>query len=119
MPYAIEYLGVTGMSWFEIGMLACFGVSWPFSIRKMLIAKSSEGKSFIFLTLLLIGYLCGICHKVAYHCDVVVFLYTLNFLMVLADTLLCYRLRTSGFRLQKQSRKPDTMLEHQNPKPEV
>ena len=93
MPFAIEYLGLTGMSWFEIGMLVCFGASWPFSIRKMLIAQSSEGKSFIFLYLLLIGYACGILHKVIYHCDVVVFLYAFNFMMVLADTLLCYYFR--------------------------
>ena len=91
--FTIDYLGFTEMSWFEIGMLACFGVSWPFSIRKMLIARSSEGKSFIFLYLLLIGYLCGILNKIMYHCDVVVFLYALNFLMVLVDTLLCYRYR--------------------------
>lgn len=89
MLFAIEYLGFGEMSWLEIGMLVCFGVSWPFSIRKMLIAKTSEGKSFIFLYLLLLGYLCGILNKVLYHCDAVVFLYSLNFLMVLADTLLC------------------------------
>ena len=93
MPFAITYLGFTTMSWFEIGMLVCFGASWPFSIRKMWISKSSEGKSFIFLTLLLIGYACGILHKIVYHCDGVVFLYALNFLMVLADTLLCYYYR--------------------------
>ena len=81
------------MSCFEIAMLVCFGASWPFSIRKMLIAKTSEGKSFVFLILLLIGYLCGILHKIMYHCDGVVFLYALNFLMVLVDTVLCYYYR--------------------------
>ena len=105
------------MSWFEIGMLICFGASWPFSIRKMLITKSSEGKSFIFLYLLLIGYLCGILHKVLYHCDAVVLLYTLNFLMVLADTLLCYyyRLQASDFRLRVS--KKDTKSETGSRKP--
>ncbi len=90
MLFAFEYLGFVEMSWFEIGMLVCFGISWPFSIFKTLIAKTSAGKSFIFLYLVLIGYLCGILNKVLYHCDVVVFLYSLNFLMVLADTLLCH-----------------------------
>jgi|GEM_PF-190202 len=93
LPFAFTYLGFIGMSWFEIGMLFCFGASWPFSIYKMLHARSSAGKSFIFLYLVLIGYVCGILHKIIYHCDVVVFLYTLNFLMVLADTLLCYYFR--------------------------
>jgi len=117
MPFAFEYFGFVTMSWFEIGMLLCFGASWPFSIRKMLITKSSEGKSFIFLYLLLIGYLCGILHKVLYHCDAVVFLYMLNFLMVLADTLLCYyyRLQASDFRLRVS--KKDTKSETGSRKP--
>jgi len=95
MPFAAEYLGFTGMSWFEIGMLLCFGASWPFSIRKMVVAKTSAGKSFIFSYLLLIGYVCGILHKIIYHCDGVIFLYLLNFMMVLTDMVLCYYYKSS------------------------
>ncbi|MDR1383897.1 MAG: hypothetical protein LBJ67_08655 [Planctomycetaceae bacterium] len=87
--FAFDYFGFVGMSWFEIGMLVCFGMSWPFSIYKMLVTKSSEGKSYLFLSFVLTGYGCGILNKLVYHCDVVVFLYIFNFLIVFADMLLC------------------------------
>jgi hypothetical protein len=88
--FELHYLGFVGMSWFEIGMLVCFGISWPFSIVKMLAKKSSEGKSYLFLSFVLIGYACGIFHKLLYHCDAVVFLYAFNFIIVFVDMLLCF-----------------------------
>lgn len=79
------------MSWFEIAMLVCFGASWPFSLYKTWKLKTGEGKSFVFLWLVIIGYLCGVLHKIFFHMDAVIILYILNALMVFADLMLCYR----------------------------
>ena len=79
------------MSIFEIIMLSCFGLAWPFSIYKSYTSKEIKGKSAIFLIILLIGYIAGIIHKLLYSRDGVVFLYMLNFLMVSTDLALFYR----------------------------
>ncbi|WP_425448478.1 PQ-loop domain-containing transporter [Dethiothermospora halolimnae] len=79
------------MSIFEIIMLLCFGAAWPFSIYKSYKSKSVEGKSPIFLVILLMGYVAGILHKKIYHYDNVIFLYMLNFLMVSTDLILYIR----------------------------
>lgn len=77
------------MSVFEIGMLMCFGASWPFSVYKTWTSKTARGKSLIFLTLVLIGYGCGIIHKWIHSRDVVIILYALNGTLVLVDLVLC------------------------------
>ena len=79
------------MAAFEIGMLICFGASWPFSIAKVLKAKSSEGKSFIFLWLLLLGYVFGILFKISGNCDWVLGFYLMNGTMVFTDLMLSYK----------------------------
>ena len=81
------------MSWYEIAMLLCFGASWPFSIVKMLRSKTSEGKSYLFLILVMTGYLCGVGHKLFYGLDVVILLYLLLFLVVLCDMFICLHYR--------------------------
>lgn len=74
------------MSIFEIIMLICFGASWPFAIAKTIKAKDPRGKSFLFLTLLLIGYISGCIHKIVYTPqDKVLYLYVMNGLLVLCD----------------------------------
>ena len=70
---------------FEIGMLACFGVSWPISIAKILKTRRTEGKSLVFAGVLLLGYVCGILHKLLYHYDAVVWLYVMNLVLVTID----------------------------------
>jgi len=77
------------MSFLEVGMLLCFGASWPFSIYKTWKTRSCGGKSLIFLSLALLGYLCGITHKALYSRDLVILFYVLNAAMVLADLVLC------------------------------
>ncbi len=52
------------MSPFEIGMLVCFGISWPISVFKSWKTKSTAGKSILFMTAILIGYISGILHKI-------------------------------------------------------
>ena len=81
------------LSIFEIGMLVCFGASWPFALRQTYKTKTINGKSLIFLILVLIGYICGILHKIIYNLDFVVWLYVLNALFVFADMVLYFRYR--------------------------
>ncbi len=82
------------MSIFEIVMLLCFGASWPVSIAKALRTKKVDGKSPLFLALLLLGYACGILHKLFYNMDVVVLLYAFNSCLVSVDLFLYYKYRT-------------------------
>lgn len=79
------------MSIFEVVMLLSFGAAWPFAIYKSYTSKSVQGKSFVFLVILLVGYTAGILHKVFYNYDFVIYLYILNFCMVSVDTLLYLR----------------------------
>ncbi len=79
------------MSFFEVGMLVCFGFAWPVSIYKSLKSKSVKGKSVFFLYVIIIGYLFGILHKLLYSNDIVIYLYIINALMVFIDVLLYYR----------------------------
>ncbi len=79
------------MSIFEIGMLVCFGIAWPFSILRSIRSKSTGGKSVGFLFVILAGYVSGIANKLFYHFDNVIYLYILNFAMVLTDTILWFR----------------------------
>ena len=81
------------MSVFEIIMLVCFGAAWPFSLYKSYVTRDTKGKSIVFLYIVVIGYMSGILHKLMYSRDFVVFLYTLNMLMVSADIVLYYRNR--------------------------
>ena len=75
------------MSIFEIIMLLCFGMAWPFSIYKSWKTKENGSKSLIFLTALLLGYLSGIIHKIQYNFDCVIFLYILNAVMVFIEII--------------------------------
>lgn len=79
------------MSFFEAGMLACFGVAWPINIIKSYKSRTAAGKSIFFQWAILVGYVCGIIHKLLYSQDLVLFLYILNFVMVSIDTVLYYR----------------------------
>ncbi|MBI4682664.1 MAG: hypothetical protein HY757_06140 [Nitrospirae bacterium] len=79
------------MSIFEIAMLFCFGFAWPFSIYKSYKSGTNNGKSVVFLYIVLLGYLAGIMHKIMYSFDLVIVLYVTNGLMVLIDILLYCR----------------------------
>ena len=73
------------MSPFEIGMLLCFGVSWPVSIYSLWKTRRTEGKSLMFAVIVLLGYICGILHKLVFYYDIVIYLYILNLLFVSID----------------------------------
>ncbi|HPQ60212.1 MAG TPA: hypothetical protein PLR43_01685 [Syntrophales bacterium] len=79
------------MSFFEAFMLLCFGASWPISIAKALRTKKVEGKSPLFMAVIIMGYLSGIAHKVLYNFDWVTVFYGVNAAMVAADLFLYYR----------------------------
>lgn len=85
------------MSIYEIIMLLCFGAAWPFSIYRSYRSRSTNGKSVMFLAVLILGYIAGIMNKLFYHYDHVVYLYVLNLLMISTDTALWFRNR----RLEK------------------
>ena len=76
---------------FEIGMLACFGVSWPVSIYKSVKSKSTKGKSVFFLLVIECGYVFGIIHKIINSRDIVLILYILNFIMISIDISIYFK----------------------------
>ncbi|MGM0508709.1 MAG: hypothetical protein ACQERZ_06025, partial [Fusobacteriota bacterium] len=76
---------------FELTMLVCFGLAWPVSVYKSMKTKSTEGKSLGFMYIILIGYIAGITHKIIYSFDIVIYVYIINFLMVVLDIFLYYR----------------------------
>ncbi len=79
------------MSILEAIMLICFGAAWPFSIAKSLKSKSTNGKSLLFLVVLILGYIAGILNKLLNNNDIVLYLYILNLLMVSTDAMLWIR----------------------------
>jgi len=87
------------MSIFEIIMLLCFGAAWPFAIHKSYTSQSIEGKSLVFLFIVLLGYTAGILHKLFYNYDFVIYLYILNMGMVSVDIVLYLRNRQYQSRL--------------------
>lgn len=79
------------MSILEAIMLICFGAAWPFSIVKSIKSKSTNGKSLLFLIVLILGYIAGIANKLLNNNDIVLYLYILNLLMVSTDAILWVR----------------------------
>ena len=71
-------------------MLLCFGASWPSAIAKTIRVKNPAGKSFIFMTLIILGYISGIIghldvHGKASFSHIVFWLYVVDVLMVATD----------------------------------
>ena len=76
------------MSFFEVIMLICFGISWPISIAKTVRTRQVAGKSPLFMAIVITGYASGIVHKLLYSHDWIISLYILNLLMVVVDLTL-------------------------------
>ncbi len=81
------------MSWCEIGMIICFGINWPFSVRTMLKTKQTEGKSFVLPWLFVLGCVFAICYKLFVRLDLVILLYVTFACFAFADYRICKRLR--------------------------
>ena len=84
---------------FEIIMVLCFGASWPFNIARSWRSGTAKGKSFVFLVLIIIGYIAGIICKLtneiylaefASKWYVLVF-YVINLTMVSVDLGIYFR----------------------------
>lgn len=72
-------------------MLIAFGASWPAQIIKTIRVKNPAGKSFIFLYLIMAGYICGIISKfVSGAINWVLCIYFIDVLMVATDTMLSH-----------------------------
>ena len=83
------------MSIFEAGMMICFGVSWQLAAYQTYTCKCVHGKSIYFSMLIMLGYICGITHKLLYSRDVVIWLYIINMAFLLTDMILWYRYRNN------------------------
>lgn len=93
----------------EIVMILSFGASWPMNVIKSYKARTTKGKSLMFLCLIFFGYIAGIASKFtneAYMASfaskwyVLVF-YFINITMVGIDLLLYVR----NYRLDKNNSK--------------
>ena len=69
----------------EVLMVLSFGASWPFNVMKSYKARTTKGKSLLFLCLIFFGYIVGITSKLV---NVV---YCLNLIMVGADLIIYFR----------------------------
>ena len=77
---------------FEGMMPVCFGLSWPFNIAKSLRSRTAKGKSMLFESLVILGYLCGLAGKfISGNVTYVVAVYLLDIAMVTTDLLLTIR----------------------------
>jgi len=84
------------MSVFEALMLICFGLSWPVSIIKAVRTKVVLGKSPLFIGIVILGYACGLTHKLLYSRDWVIWLYAINLVVVSIDLILYFRYSKNG-----------------------
>ena len=76
----------------EFAMLLAFGFSWPFAIARTYRAKRVDGKSPVFMVIVLIGYACGIAaHLVEGTKLWLVFVYLLDMVLVSIDLSLYFR----------------------------
>lgn len=76
----------------EAMMVVSFGLSWPMSIRKSYLARSTKGKSLFFMVMIELGYVFGILSKLLSNNITYVFVfYVLNLLMVGTDIGLYFR----------------------------
>ena len=89
MDLLIQSFQMKSMSFFEAGMLICFGISWPFAVRKTFKTKSVKGKSKLFLFLIILGYIFGMINKILNSMDIVFWLYVVNLLLVGTDFIFC------------------------------
>jgi hypothetical protein len=84
-------------------MILCFGISWPFSILRTWRAKKVEGKSLVFLVVVLIGYVVGMGAKFVKAADgkgleVITLFYGINTVLVAIDLSLYLHYRSKNAR---------------------
>ena len=90
---------------FEMVMLICFGLSWPFNITKSLRSRTAKGKSVLFEVCIIIGYLCGLAGKfIADNITYVAVFYVLDIAMVSIDLVLTCRNRKLDRMAEREER---------------
>jgi len=78
----------------ETFMIICFGLSWPLSIYRSVVSKSTKGKSLMFMLFILLGYFCGLAAKMITHTyNLAFYFYFPNIFMVVTDIMLYFRNR--------------------------
>ena len=87
----------------EVLMIVSFGASWPFNVMKSYRARTTKGKSLMFLCLIFFGYIAGVVMKavkisindytglVSFIAWLALAVYILNLLMVGTDLALYFR----------------------------
>ena len=71
LDWLIQSFQIKSMSIYEALMLICFGASWPFAVIKTYKTKAVKGKSRLFLSLIIIGYIFGMINKILNSVDIV------------------------------------------------
>lgn len=92
---------------FEIFMIVLFGFSWPANVIKSYKARTTKGKSLMFLILIFTGYLFGITAKLIADSFkwYVLFFYVLNTIMVGLDLILYVRNAKLDAKAKENERK--------------
>lgn len=83
----------------EIIMIVSFGCSWPMNVMKSYKARTTKGKSLLFLLFIFFGYIAGIASKFTNEAYMAAFaqkwyvlvFYFINITMVGADLVMYYR----------------------------
>ncbi len=88
LDFLIQSFQIRAMGFFEGVMLICFGASWPFAIAKTYRTKNVKGKSRLFYSLVIIGYICGMINKILNSVDIVFWLYVVDLILVSTDFVL-------------------------------
>ena len=79
------------MKIFESIMLICFGMSWPISVHKSITSRSTKGKSAVFISAIIVGYISGIIGKLTSgDISYVLVLYCINLAVVSLDLVLYF-----------------------------
>ena len=85
----------------EFGMLFAFGFSWPFAIMRTYRAKRVDGKSPMFMIIVIIGYCCGIASHLVEGTKLwLCWVYLADIALVSTDLALYFRYAAAGRRQQ-------------------
>lgn len=85
----------------EFGMLFAFGFSWPFAIMRTYRAKRVDGKSPMFMIIVIIGYCCGIASHLVEGTKLwLCWVYLADIALVSTDLALYFRYASASRRRQ-------------------
>lgn len=77
---------------FEVGMMICFGFSWPIACVKAYKARTTKGISIHSVLLILTGYASGITYKIlSGNINYVIIAYIVNFSVVFLYAVIYFR----------------------------